>query len=70
MVPIVWLYIIIVVVAISFSIIVSCMFISFLLVTLGIMYNRADSIKAIKGVRGDALRYKPEGDGFDSRWCH
>jgi hypothetical protein len=26
------------------------------------------------GVRGglvvEALRYKPEGSGFDSRWCH
>jgi hypothetical protein len=27
-----------------------------------------------EGVRGgavvEALRYKPEGSGFDSRWCH
>jgi len=22
------------------------------------------------GARGGALRYKPEGGGFDSRWCH
>jgi len=23
-----------------------------------------------KGGRDGALRYKPEGRGFDSRWCH
>jgi len=22
------------------------------------------------GARGEALRYKSEGRGFDSRWCH
>jgi hypothetical protein len=28
----------------------------------------------VKGIRGgvvvEALRYNPEGRGFDSRWCH
>jgi hypothetical protein len=40
MVPIIWLYITVVVGVISFSIIVSCIFISLLLVTVGIMYSR------------------------------
>jgi hypothetical protein len=42
-VPIIWLYITVVMVVISFSIIVSCIFISLLLVTVGIMYNRIGS---------------------------
>jgi len=42
-VSIIWFYITLLVVVISFSIIVSCMFISLLLVNVGIMYNRADS---------------------------
>jgi len=42
MVPIIWLYITVVVV-ISFSVIVSCIFISLLLVTVGIMYSRMGS---------------------------
>ena len=40
MVPIIWLYITVVVVRISFSIIVLCIFISLLLVTVGIVYIR------------------------------
>jgi hypothetical protein len=40
MVPIIWLYITAVVVVISFSIIVLCVFISLLLITVGIIYNR------------------------------
>jgi hypothetical protein len=40
MVPIIWLYITVFVVVISFSIIVSCIFISLLLLTVGIMYHR------------------------------
>jgi hypothetical protein len=28
------------------------------------------TIHADMGVVVDALRYKPEGRGFDSRWCH
>ena len=43
MVPIIWLYITVVVVRISFSIIVFCTFISLLLVTVGIRYNKAGS---------------------------
>jgi hypothetical protein len=43
MVPIIWLYIRAFVVVMSFSIIVSCIFISLLLVTVGIMYNRIGS---------------------------
>ena len=39
-VPIIWLYITVVVVVISFSVIVSCIFISLLLVTVGIIYSR------------------------------
>jgi hypothetical protein len=38
MVPIIWLYITVVVVIISFSIILSCILISLLLVTVGIVY--------------------------------
>ena len=43
MVPIIWLYITVVVVVISFSVIVSGIFISLLLVTVGIVCNRAGS---------------------------
>ena len=39
-VPIIWLYLTVVVVVVSFSIIMSCIFISFLLVTLGIVYTK------------------------------
>ena len=39
-VPIIWLYTTVVVVVISFSIIVSCIFISLLLVTVGIIYSK------------------------------
>ena len=42
-VSIIWFCITLLVVVISFSIIVSCMFISLLLVTVGIVYNRAGS---------------------------
>jgi len=42
-VPIIWLYMTVVVVVISFSIIVSCIFISLLLVTVGIVYSRMGS---------------------------
>ena len=42
-VPIIWLYITVVVVVISFSIIVSCIFISLLLVTVGIIYSKMGS---------------------------
>ena len=42
-VPIIWLYITVVVVIISFSVIVSCIFVSLLLVTVGIIYNRVGS---------------------------
>ena len=42
MVPIIWLYITVIVV-ISFSIIVSCIFISLLLFTAGILHNRVGS---------------------------
>jgi hypothetical protein len=41
--PIIWLYITVVVVVISFSIIVLCKFISFLFVTVGIIYIRVGS---------------------------
>jgi hypothetical protein len=40
MVPFIWLYITVVVVEVSFSILVSCIFISLLLITVGIMYSR------------------------------
>ena len=43
MVPIIWLYITVVVVVISFSIIVSCILISLLLVSVGIMYIKMGS---------------------------
>jgi hypothetical protein len=43
MVCIIWLCITVVVFVISFSIIVSCIFVSLLLVTVGILYNRAGS---------------------------
>jgi len=46
MVPIIWLYVTVVVV-ISFSIIVSCIFMSLLLVTVSIMYNRIGSSTCI-----------------------
>ena len=42
-IPIIWLYITVVVVIISFSIMVSCTFISLLLVTVGIIYSRMGS---------------------------
>jgi hypothetical protein len=42
-VPIIWLCITAVVVVISFSIMVSCMFISLLLVTVCVMYNKVGS---------------------------
>ena len=42
-IPIIWLYITVVVVVISFSIIVSCIFISLLLVTVGIVYSKMGS---------------------------
>jgi len=42
-IPIIWLYITVVVVVISFSIMVSCTFISLLLVTVGIIYSRMGS---------------------------
>jgi len=38
-IPIIWLYITVVLVVISFSIMVSCIFISLLLVTVGIIYS-------------------------------
>jgi uncharacterized membrane protein len=44
MVPLIWLYITVVVVVISFSIIVSCIFISLLFVTVSIMYRREGNI--------------------------
>ena len=44
MVPIIWLYITVVVVMISFSIMVSCIFISLLLVVFGIMNVRIGSV--------------------------
>ena len=54
MVPIIWLYITVVVVVISFSIIVSCIFISLLLVTVGIMYSKMGSnINAIVSILFD-----------------
>jgi hypothetical protein len=53
-VPIIWLCIIVVVVVISFSVIVSCRFISLLLVTVGIMYTSAgSSISAIISILFD-----------------
>ena len=53
-VPITWLYITVVVVVISFSIIVSCIFISLLLVTVGIMYSKMGSnINAIVSILFD-----------------
>ena len=53
-VPIIWLYITVVVVVISFSIIVSCIFISLLLVTVGIMYSKMGSnINAIVSILFD-----------------
>ena len=42
-VPIIWLYITVVVVVISCSVIVSCIFMSLLLVTVGIIYSKMDS---------------------------
>lgn len=47
MIPIIWLYITVVVVRISFSIIVSCEHISLLLVTVGIVYSRAGKIISV-----------------------
>jgi len=47
MVPIIWLYITVVVVMISFSIMVSCMFISLLLVVFGIMNVRIGSVISV-----------------------
>jgi len=43
MFPIIWLYITIVGVVISFSVIVSCIFISLLLVTVGIIHSKMGS---------------------------
>jgi len=43
MVPIIWLYITVVVVVISFSIIVSCIYISLLLVTVGVVCSKMGS---------------------------
>ena len=47
MVPIIWLYMTVVVVVISFSIITSCSDISLLLVTVGIVYSRAGKIMSV-----------------------
>jgi hypothetical protein len=55
MVSIIWLYISVVVVVISFSIIVSCIFISLLLFTVGIMYDRADSSVNVRVVNISSL---------------
>jgi hypothetical protein len=46
-VPIIWLYMTVVVVVTSFSIILSCIFISLLLVTVGIMNNIAGNITTV-----------------------
>ena len=43
MVPIIWLYITVFVVLVSFSIIASCTFISLLLVTVGNLYSKIGS---------------------------
>ena len=48
-VPIIWFYITVVVVLISYSIMVSCIFISLLLVTVGIVYNRMGNNMKFKG---------------------
>jgi hypothetical protein len=47
MVPINWLYMTVVVVITSFSIIVSCILISLLLVTVGIIYNITGNINTV-----------------------
>ena len=47
MVPIIWLYITVVVVVISFSVIVSCGHISLLLVTVGIVYSRIGKVISV-----------------------
>jgi hypothetical protein len=31
---------------------------------------RAGNVKLLVAQLGEALRYKPEGRGFNSRWCH
>jgi len=31
---------------------------------------RKDSVPFVVALLLEALRYKPEGRGFDSRWCH
>ena len=47
MIPIIWLYITVVVVRISFSVIVLCGHISLLLVTVGIIYRRAGRVISV-----------------------
>jgi len=60
---IIWLYITVVVVVISFSIIVLCMFISLLLVTVGIVYNRMGSSISV----AISVLFNGENISFDAR---
>lgn len=62
MVPIIWLYITVVVVRISFSIIASCIFISLLLVTAGIMYIRIGKIVRV----AISILFEGENISFDA----
>jgi len=65
MVPIIWLYITVVVV-ISFSIIVSCIFISLLLVTVNIVYSRmGNNINVIASILFDG-----ENISFEAKTCY
>ena len=48
-------------------------FLMFFLFLSSFIHANLNSVHCTLGVRGDtdeALRYKPEGRGFDSRWCH
>ena len=37
---------------------------------LGLSFSSPSFRGLIVGVQTKSLRYKPEGRGFDSRWCH
>ena len=64
MVPIVWLYMTVVVVVISFSIIMLCSDISLLLVTVGIVYSRAGKIISVV----ISILFDGENISFDARY--
>jgi hypothetical protein len=49
-------------------------FITFIIIIIIIITNTTTTTTTTNGARGGvvvkALRYKPAGRGFDSRWCH